>query len=212
MADNFLGNKMEEHLARQQHSKAAKTTRSFNQLVLENRSYRAFDKSFEVNEHHLRRMLEVCNKIPSARNQQVLRYRMVWGEEAEKLNAFIRLGGALPELNLPAPGTEPSAYIIICSKVEESRYVSVDLGIAAQTILLKAADMGLNGICIGAFNKAAVTETLALPCEPLLLLGIGKGAEKIVLRDIEVGEPQNYYREEGVHVVPKLRLEDLLIH
>ncbi len=212
MADNFLGNKMEEHLAKQQHSKASKAGRSFNQLVLENRSVRAFDRSFKVTENHLRRMLELCNKIPSARNQQVLRYRMVWGEEADKINAHIKLGGALPEWHLPVAGTEPSAYIVICSTVEESRYVSVDMGIAAQTLLLKATDMGLNGICIGAFNKAAVTDDLKLPLEPLLLIGIGKGAEKIVLKNIAEGEAQHYYREEGIHIVPKINLEDLLIH
>lgn len=212
MADNYLGNKMDEHLAKQQHSKAAKSARSFNQLVAENRSYRAYDRSFVVGEHHLRRMLEVCNKLPSARNQQVLRYRMVWGEEADKLNAYMRLGGALPELHLPASGTEPSAYIVICSTVEETRYVSVDLGMAAQSILLKAADMGLNGICIGAFNKEAVKKDLSLPLEPLLLLGIGKGAEKIVMKEVREGESLSYYREEGVHIVPKISLEDLLIH
>lgn len=212
MADNYLGNKMEEHLAKQQHSKASKSARSFNQLVADNRSYRGFDRSFVVGEHHLRRMLEICNKLPSARNQQVLRYRMVWGEEADKLNTYMRLGGALPELHLPASGTEPSAYIVVCSTVEESRYVSVDLGIAAQSILLKAADMGLNGICIGAFNKDAVKEDLSLPLEPLLLLGIGKGAEKIVMKEVREGDSLSYYREDGVHIVPKICLEDLLIH
>lgn len=212
MADNYLGNKMEEHLAKQQHSKAAKSGRSFNQLVAENRSYRGFDRSFEVKEHHLRRMLEICNKLPSARNQQVLRYRMVWGEEADKLNRYIRLGGALPELHLPYPGTEPSAYIVICSTVEESRYVSVDLGIAAQSILLKAVDMGLHGICIGAFNKESVKEDLQLPLEPLLLLGIGKGAEKIVLKEVNEGDSLSYYRQDGLHIVPKISVENLLIH
>ena len=212
MADNYLGNKMEEHLAKQQHSKAAKSGRSFNQLVAENRSYRGFDRSFEVKEHHLRRMLEICNKLPSARNQQVLRYRMVWGEEADKLNRYIRLGGALPELHLPYPGTAPSAYIVICSTVEESRYVSVDLGIAAQSILLKAVDMGLHGICIGAFNKEAVKEDLHLPLEPLLLLGIGKGAEKIVLKEVNEGDSLSYYRQDGLHIVPKISVENLLIH
>ncbi|MBO5916172.1 MAG: nitroreductase family protein [Bacteroidales bacterium] len=212
MADNYLGNKMEEHLAKQQHSKAAKSGRSFNQLVAENRSYRGFDRSFEVKEHHLRRMLEICNKLPSARNQQVLRYRMVWGEEADKLNRYIRLGGALPELHLPYPGTAPCAYIVICSTVEESRYVSVDLGIAAQSILLKAVDMGLHGICIGAFNKESVKEDLQLPLEPLLLLGIGKGAEKIVLKEVNEGDSLSYYRQDGLHIVPKISVENLLIH
>ncbi len=211
MADDFLGNKMQEHLARQTQSKAAKAGRSFNQLVAENRSQRGFDSSFELDRHHLLRMLEVCNKLPSARNQQVLRYRPVYGQEALRVHPLIRLGGALPELHLPKPGTEPSAYIVICSTIPESRYVSVDLGIAAQTILLKAVDMGLNGICIGAFNKEALMRELQLPLEPLLLLGLGKGIEHIVLKTIHQGEAQNYYREGDTHIVPKLALEDLIL-
>ncbi|MDJ1645466.1 nitroreductase family protein, partial [Streptomyces pakalii] len=70
-------------------------------------------------------------------------------DEAHKVLPHIRLGGALPALRLPFPGTEPNAFIIICSTVEENRYVDMDLGISAQSMLLQAAEIGLNGICIG---------------------------------------------------------------
>ena len=83
-------------------------------------------------------------KIPSARNQQVLRFRPVLADEAPKVLPHIRLGGALPELHLPLPGTEPNAFIIICSTVAEDRYVDIDLGISAQSMLLQAVEIGLN--------------------------------------------------------------------
>ena len=60
-------------------------------------------------------MIEVNTRIPSARNQQVLRFRPVLADEAHKVLPHIRLGGALPALRLPFPGTEPNAFIIICS-------------------------------------------------------------------------------------------------
>lgn len=211
MADNYLGNKMEEHLARQQASKASKAGRSLNQLFLENRSQRSYDNRCVVGENQLRRIVEVNTKIPSARNQQVLRFRLVTGQQAEKLSGMIRLGGALPELHLPQPGHAPNAYIVICSTVEESHYVDIDLGISAQSMLLKAVDMGLNGICIGAFDKAAVTEALQLPLQPLLLIGIGKGEEQIRLKEVPVGESLKYYREDGIHYVPKIQTKDLII-
>lgn len=66
-------------------------------------------------------MIEVNTRIPSARNQQVLRFRPVLADEAHKVLPHIRLGGALPALRLPFPGTEPNAFIIICSTVEENR-------------------------------------------------------------------------------------------
>lgn len=123
----------------------------------------------------------------------------------------IRLGGALPELHLPLPGTEPEAFIVICSAVPEDRYVDMDLGIAAQSMLLKATEMGLGGIVICAFDREALKRELDLPLDPLAVLAIGKPAEKFELRSVSARESLKYYREDGIHVVPKLSLADLLI-
>ncbi len=78
-------------------------------------------------------------------------------------------------------------------------------------MLLQAVEIGLNGICIGAFDKEAITNEFNLPYEPLLLLAIGKGTDCIKLVDIQENEPHSYYRKEGVHYVPKIVLEDILI-
>ena len=179
--------------------------------MLKNRSYRGFDSSQRVTLQELQQIAEVCTKIPSAKNQQVLRFKLVAGEDAPRLQQYTKWGGALPELNLPFPGTEPSAFIIICSTVAENKWVDIDLGIAAQSMLLKAVEMGLNGICIGAFNKAEVTAEFLLPHEPVLVLAIGKGAENIQLTRVKEGQSQTYYRKNGVHFVPKLGLDDLLL-
>lgn len=164
-----------------------------------------------MREDQLRRIIAVNTRIPSARNQQVLRFRPVLSDEAPRVLPHIRLGGALPELHLPLPGTEPNAFIIVCSTVEENPYVDIDLGISAQSMLLQAAEIGLNGICIGAFDRAAIRREFALEWEPLLILAIGRGIEHIELVDIEADGDRRYYRREGVHCVPKLTLEALLI-
>ena len=148
---------------------------------------------------------------PSAKNQQVLRLRAVLSDEADKVLPHIRLGGALRELKLPLPGTEPRAFIVICSTVAEDKYVNMDIGIIAQTMLLQATEIGLNGICIGAFDHAAVQQSLNLPYQPLLILAIGKGSESIKLVSISKGDSHNYYRQDGVHIVPKLSLTDILL-
>ena len=128
-----------------------------------------------------------------------------------RLLPHIRLGGALPELHLPLPGTEPNAFIIICSTVAEDRYVDIDLGISAQSMLLQAVEIGLNGICIGAFDKEPIRREFGLDAEPLLILALGKGIEKIELTEIGSDGDRAYYRKNGTHYVPKVRLEDLLI-
>ena len=123
----------------------------------------------------------------------------------------IKLGGALPELHLPIKGTEPQAFIIVCSTIEENKWVDIDLGMSAQSMLLKATEMGLNGICIGAFNAQAITEAFTLPYPPLLIVAIGKGAEQIQLKEISEEESHTYYRTEGVHYVPKVKIDDLIL-
>ena len=170
MADNYLGKKMEDHMRASAPKRA--TTRSLMRLLEKNRSHRSFDSAFKVREDQLRRIIEVATKIPSARNQQVLRFRAVLSDEAAKVLPHVRMGGALPELHLPTAGTEPNAYIVICATVPETREVSIDLGISVQSMLLQATEIGLNGLCIAAFNREAVKEALELPYEPLLVVAI----------------------------------------
>lgn len=210
MADNYLGKKMEDHYAPTT-AKRGKSHPSIAKLLLRNRSHRAYDNSFQVREDQLRRIIDVNRLTPSARNQQVLRFRMVLDNEADKVLPHIKMGAALPELHLPEKGSEPRAFIIICSTVEESRFVDIDLGIAAQSMLLQAVEIGLNGICIAAFDKQKIREEHQLPFEPLLILAIGRGKDNIQLSEISANESHNYYRKEGVHYVPKLTIEELII-
>ena len=211
MADNYLEKKMEEYRSRSVASKSASAV-PLNRLLLLNRSYRGYDQRRVVSEEELRRIVSVNTRLGSARNQQCLRFRMATADEAHKVLPHIKLGGALPELHLPIEGTEPQAFIIVCSTIEENKWVDIDLGISVQSMMLKAPEMGLNGICIGAFNAQAITETFALPYAPLLIVAIGKGAEQIQLTEIAEGDSHTYYRKEGTHYVPKVKLDDLLMN
>ena len=189
----------------------AKRVATLNKLLRRNRSYRGYDTSFEVRADQLRRIIETATLCPSARNQQVLRFRPVLRNESDKVLKQIRLGGALPELHLPFPGTEPQAFIVICSTVEESKYVDIDLGIVAQTMLLQATELGLGGICIGAFDHAEIKEALNLPYEPVLVIAFGRPSEHIELVECSEGDSLTYYRKDGIHYVPKIRVDDLII-
>ncbi len=210
MADNYLERKMEEYRARPSAARC-KPAANLQKLLLKNRSFRGYDSRFLVREDQLRRIIAVNTRIPSACNQQVLRFRPVLADEAPKVLAHIHLGGALPKLHLPLPGTEPNAFIICCSTVAENRYVDMDLGISAQSMLLQATEMGLNGLCIGAFEREPIRQAFALAWEPLLILAIGKGAEQIELTEIGAADDHAYYRVGGTHYVPKVRIEELII-
>lgn len=211
MADNYLEKRYEETLGSRK-IKVKKIGHTIDELLLKNRSTRGYKKAYKVSLNELERIAGVCSKIPSARNQQVLRMRLVTHDSgADKVLSLIKMGAALPELHLPFPGTEPEAFIVICTTVAENPMVDIDLGIAAQSMLLKAVEMGLNGLIIAAFNRTKLQEALALPHPPLLVLAIGKGDERIELTPIAESESHAYFRNDGVHYVPKVKLSDLII-
>ena len=212
MADNYLESKFDElHKAKRQ-TVIRQVGQSLDTLLLKNRSYRGYDHQQKVSIETLKTIVEVNNKIPSARNQQVLRFKLVNAENgAALILENIKMGGALPELHLPFEGTEPEAFIIVCSNIPENKMVDIDAGISVQSMLLKAVELGLRGLIIGAFNKEKIIQALQLPYEPLLILAIGKGNENIRLTEISEGEDHRYYRKDGTHYVPKVRMEDLII-
>ena len=215
MADNYL-EKRQEELSRQRTKVVRKGGPSLDTLLHRNRSYRGFDPSRKVTEEELRTLVGVTTLVASGMNRQPLRYRLVTGDDAAKVLPLITLGAALPDEHLPKPGMEPHAFIVICSSVPEDRVVDMDLGIAAQSILLKATEMGLGGIFILNFRKEALREALGLPLDPLAVLAIGKPAEQVFLVPVSgTGASSSpdlrYYRRDGVHFVPKLTLEDLII-
>lgn len=211
MADNYLEKRYEETLGSGK-IRVKKIGHTVDELLLKNRSTRGYKKAYRVSRAELERITVVCSRIPSARNQQVLRFRLVTHDSgADQVLPLVKMGAALPELHLPFPGTEPEAFIVVCSTIEENPMVDIDLGIAAQSMLLKAVEMGLNGLIIAAFNRTKLQEVLALPYPPLLMLAIGKSDERIELTPIGERESHAYYRKEGIHYVPKVRAGELII-
>ncbi len=188
----------------------------FDALLRANRSYRAFDQRVQVGVQELEEILEAARFAPSAMNQQLLRFRLFTGAEAQSLRPYYAMGGSLPNLELPHEGEEPSAFILIVldsTKSDKNDYVMTDLGIVAQTLLLKASSMGLGGICLGSAKCDAIVKAYNIDprYQGLLLIGIGKAMEEITIVDIYDGESQRYYRENGVHKVPKIVKEDLIM-
>lgn len=210
MADNYLEKRYNEVFGRKVVTK--KVGLSFDQMLLKNRSTRGYNKDFVVSENMLRQIVSVNTKIGSGCNRQVLRFKLVTRDNgSEKVLQNIRMGAALPELELPFEGTEPEAFIIVCSTVGEDKLALIDLGMSLQTMSLRAVQMGLNTLIVGAFNKNNIREAFNLPYEPLAVLCVGKGIERFMLVPIHEEESHAYYRKDGSHIVPKVVLEDLII-
>lgn len=212
MADNYL-ERREEALRSSQRTVVRRNNPSLDTLLRKNRSHRAFDTSYTVAMRQLETIVSVNAKLPSGRNAQTLRFKLLDAQGGgEDFCRFLHLGGYLPELHLPVPGTEPKAFIIVCSTEPESPIVDIDLGISLQSMALKAVEIGLNALIVRAYNKKEIKETLGLPSDPLAVLAIGKGTETIVLDKVPAGSDLRYYRDaDGVHHVPKIAVADLLI-
>ncbi|MCQ2153981.1 MAG: nitroreductase family protein [Bacteroidales bacterium] len=214
MADNYLEKRYEEVFGAGAKPSAPTlpARKSLETLLHRNRSFRGYDKSYEVHLRQLEAIIAVNPMLGSAKNRQCLRFHPVTkGPESEKVFSCLHFGGAAPGVPLPFPGTEPEAFIVVCSTVGETPSVCIDLGISLQSMMLKAVDMGLGGIIIRNIERGRLQDELGLALEPLAVLVIGKPAEKIELVPVHAGDDLKYYRRDGVHYVPKLTAEDLTI-
>ena len=212
MADNYLEKRYEEVFGKDAGRKHAPQRPSLDTLLLHNRSYRGFDRDYVVHRRQLDAMIAVNVKVASSVNMQRLRFRpVVKGPEADAVNKYIRMGRGLPHLQLPFPGREPEAFIVVCSTAAENPGIDIDLGISVQSMLLKAVEMGLGGLIIRNFDREPIREALALPYEPICVIAVGKPAERIELVPVHEGEQLQYYRRDGIHYVPKLTPEDLTL-
>jgi len=215
MADNYLEKRYEEvfgSAGKQSASSSRPAAKSLETLLLRNRSFRGYDSSYKVHRLQLEAIVRVNTMVASGMNAQRLRFRIVDSDSgAEKVLPLLKMGGALPELHLPLPGTEPGAFIVVCSTAPENSIIDIDLGISLQSMLLKATDLGLGGLIVRAFDKDALKQALQLPLDPIAVLVIGKPAEKIELVSAREGESLRYYRRDGIHFVPKIIVEDLMI-
>ena len=191
----------------------------FLDLVKQARSHRGFRQDRKVTRQELEHLVECARFTPAARNDQVLKYYLAEKPETvAAIQPLTKWAGALAELHLPRKGAEPVAYIVICldgSLAENPTPYQRDVGIVAQTMLLAAVEMGLNGCMIGSFAAGELREKLGLPeaIKPQLLLALGEGTDRIVMTDVGEDGSTTYYRDaEDTHYVPTRTLEQLILN
>lgn len=188
------------------------------ELVIQNRSYRGFNHQRKLTREELTELVDCARLTASSVNMQPFKYYIAWQEdEVAAIQAQTHWARGLPQIQLPHPGMEPTGFIVILqdtSIFEGLQRFQKDCGIVAQTMLLRAAEMGLGGCMIGNFSAGALKEILDLPehLAPLLIIALGEPAEQIVLKEIAPGESTAYYRDDrDIHYVPKRKLEDIVL-
>jgi nitroreductase len=185
-------------------------------LVLRSRSIRRYKEDSAVSPKALRELVDLARLTPSGANLQPLKY-VVSKDKAlnEKVFSTLAWAGYLKDWDGPAPGERPGGYVIILGDKEVSPSFGCDHGIAAQTICLGAAEMGLGACMIGSIKRPELLDILELSAERyeiLLVIALGKPRERIELEPVSEQGSIEYYRDENdVHHVPKRRLEEVLI-
>jgi nitroreductase len=184
-------------------------------LVRKNRSYRRFHQDVPVPLETLRALVYLARLSASGSNLQPLKYVLSCDPETNaRIFPHTRWAGYLKDWPGPEEGERPAAYVVILGDTEIRKDVGCDHGIAAQSIMLGAAERELGGCMIGSIDRDGLRQTLDIPeqYEILLILALGKPKETVVLEDVGPEGDAKYYRDaDGVHHVPKRSLEEMIL-
>ena len=187
-------------------------------LVPVTRTVRRYREDQPIGDAVLRGLVDLARLGGSASNRQPLRF-MIVTEERLRRRMFHCLGwaGYLRDWPGPGEGERPPAYIVCLLDRDRSggpeKYAYVDLGIATQNLLLGAAEQGIYGCRIASFSPEMETVLrLDERYKVLLVVALGYPAERVVLEETGMDGDIRYWRDEnGVHHVPKRRLDDVLL-
>lgn len=184
-------------------------------LAARSRTYRRFHEDQPIGMDTLRKLVDLARLSPTAANKQPLKFLLSnTPERNAKIFPTLAWAGYLKDWGGPKEGERPAAYIIILGDKQISANFGVDHGIAAQSIMLGAAEAGLGGCMIGSITRSALVKALSLPerYEILLVLALGKPKEKVVVEPVGPDGDIKYWRDaDAVHHVPKRSLDELIV-
>jgi nitroreductase len=184
-------------------------------LVRTNRSYRRFYQEIAVEEETLRGLIDLARLSASGANKQPLKYVLSYTPERNALIfPHLAWAGYLTDWDGPAEGERPSAYIIVLGDTGISQSSGIDHGIASQSILLGATELGLGGCIIASVQREALRTDLGIdPGYKILhVLALGRPKETVVIEPLGEDGDIKYWRDsQGVHHVPKRALDEIIV-
>lgn len=183
-------------------------------LVLKNRSFRRFRQDVAIQERQLREWVDLARLSASGANRQPLRYVLSVDPALNaKIFPCLAWAGYLIHWAGPAEGERPAAYVVMLAERDLVTGSFCDHGIAAQSILLGAAEAGMGGCIIGSIQREQLASVLGIPenYQILLVLALGKPAESVVVDPVVNGNIKYWRDQQGVHHVPKRSLDEIII-
>ena len=187
----------------------------FEELIERTRSYRRFDEEIKINIDTLKKLVGYARLSASSGNIQGLKFYLSADKE-KNIKVFKHLQWAFyyKDWDGPEKGERPCAYIIILGDTEIHSTIDIDVGIAAQSILLGANEMGYGGCMFGSINRVDLRKDLKIPksYQIPLIIALGKPKEKVCIDEVDSSGSIVYWRDENyVHHVPKRSLDELIV-
>ena len=186
-------------------------------LIRDARSVRRYNEAKKVSVEELENIAAAARIVPSTANMQRLRLVLINDDRCKRVFDELSFARALkPKWDGPAEGERPSAYIIIMTDKELDTNLAIDIGIAAEAMMLAAKENGLGCCMFRSFNVDRLSEILGKePYGPVRVMSFGEPAESVIIKDVEKRENTDdlrYYRDgEDRHCVPKISLDTFII-
>ncbi len=185
------------------------------ELITKNRSYRRFHQDQSVARETLEQLVDLARLSASAANWQPLKYVLSCTPERNaKVFSHLAWAGYLADWPGPVEGERPAAYIVMLNDRHIAQQAGCDHGIAAQSILLGATELGLGGCMIGSIQRELLRQDLEIPerYDILLVVALGRPKETVVLEEVGLEGDIRYWRDaEGGHHVPKRSLKEIIV-
>ncbi|HEX2964969.1 MAG TPA: nitroreductase family protein [Syntrophorhabdaceae bacterium] len=184
------------------------------ELILRNRSYRRFCSDRPVTTEQLEELVDLARLSPSAANLQPLKFLLsnTLGKN-ELIFSCLAWAAYLKDWPGPDQSERPAAYILILGDKEIAKEFWCNHGIAAQSILLGAVEVGLGGCILAAMQREKLRRLLTIPAryEILLAIALGEPKERVVLVDAVDGEIKYWRDAAQTHYVPKRPLSEIIL-
>ncbi len=153
----------------------------------------------------LRALCEAGRVAPSGANLQPVKFKIIVGDDCEKIFPHTRWAGYLPD-GAPKDGERPTAYILLLADTEiRNNGWEYDIGAAAQNIQLCAWAEDI-GVCwMGSIDREKILEIAGIDSDRYVLstlLALGYRGESSVSEDY-VDSVKYYYDENNTLHVPK---------
>lgn len=185
-------------------------------LIGRARSIRRFREDRPVERETLERLVDLARLAASGGNKQPLKYLLSWRPDTnQSIFDLLTWAAYLEEWDGPEPGERPAAYIVVLGDRALAASFGCDHGIASQSILLGAAEAGLGACIVGTVDRDRLRRRLDIPERYGILhvIALGMPAETVVLETVGEDGDIRYWRDaQGVHHVPKRRLEDVILN